>query len=175
MKRISILILLSFLILFLCIFVNKYPREIQLLISKEEGKYILNKCKNKFIRDETFSEGKTSTCFLSKNDIVVESMLKRICSLTGSHYEKIEDLEVVKYEPNGFHQLHYDSRPTTIVLFLNDSFEGGEINFPLMGEKIKPPKYGGVVFQTRYNPFSLHKNIPVYKGEKYVVYIWINE
>lgn len=178
MKRIIILgflLFLFFLILFLHFFVIKYPREIQDLISKEEGEYILSKCKHQFVRDQSFSVGKTSTCFLSKNDAVVEPMLKRICRALGKNYENVEDPEIVKYEPNGNHALHYDRRVTTVTLFLNDSFEGGEINFPRSREKIKPPKYGGVYFQTKNNPFSLHENIPVYRGEKYVVYIWINE
>jgi len=174
--KITILVFLLFLF-FLILFLHfvKYPREIRDLISKEEGDYILNQCKHQFFRDRSFSRGKTSTCFLPKNDPVVEPMLKRMCRLIGKNYENVEDPEIVKYEPNGNHALHYDRRATTVTLFLNDSFEGGEINFPLSREKIKPPKYGGVVFQTKNNPFSLHKNIPVYRGEKYVVYIWINE
>ena len=150
------------------------------IITKEEANYILEKSQNQFVEDISIvsgvpeNSGKSSTFFLSKKHAVIEKMLRRICEKVGADFEKVEDLEVVKYEPNGIHGRHYDRRYRTVTIFLNDDFEGGEIYFPYLREKFRPSECGGISFQTENNKFSLHENIPVTKGIKYVVYIWIN-
>jgi len=157
----------------------KNPKVFENMITKEEGEYILQKCENQFVEDTYFesgipvNRGKTSTCILSKSEPTIEKILRKICGNIGKDYDDVEDIEIVKYKPNGIHLPHYDSRKITVTLFLNDSFEGGGIYFPHLNQKWTPRKNGGLCFQTDKNPDSLHENIPVTKGEKYVAYIWI--
>jgi hypothetical protein len=158
---------------------SNYPTVFENMITKEEGDYILQKCENLFVEDKSFesgipvNRGRTSTCILSKSEPTIEQILRKVCGKVGKDYDDVEDIEIVKYKPNGIHLPHYDSRKTTVTLFLNDSFEEGEIYFPHLREKWRPRKNGGICFQTDKNPDSLHQNIPVTKGEKYVAYIWI--
>ena len=157
----------------------KHPQVFENMITEEECDYILQKCENHFVEDKSFesgipvNRGKTSTCILSKSEPTIEKILRKICTTIGKNYDDVEDIEIVKYKPNGTHLPHYDSRKTTVTLFLNDSFEGGGIYFPHLNQKWKPRKNGGLCFQTDKNPDSLHENMPVTKGEKYVAYIWI--
>jgi hypothetical protein len=163
-------------IVFIFILVNywkKKPKMFENLITSEEGKYILQKCR--FTRDFSYDLGKTSTCILSKKDTAIEKILGKIAEKIGKRQENMEDIEVVLYETEGIHPLHYDSRHSTLTLFLNDDFEGGDIFFPCWGETFKPAKNGGLLFQTKNNLFSYHQNISVKRGKKYVVYIWIHE
>ena len=76
--------------------------------------------------------------------------------LTGLPTENQELLQVVKYSPNGKFEKHFDALDTTssehcddfnhgsrdrkytLLLYLNDDYEGGETEFPNIGVKIKP-------------------------------------
>lgn len=179
--------LIVFTFLFLCLVYllqvimvrNDKPMIIENLITQDERNYILNKCENHYIKDKypgiPVNKGKSSTCFLSKDDITIGKMIKRICNIIGKNYEKAEDVEVVKYNQGGSHLPHYDSRATTVTLFLNDTFDGGDVHFINLREKMKPRQGGGIVFHSKNNPISYHVNIPVTKGEKYVAYLWIND
>ena len=52
------------------------------------------------------------------------------------------------------------------VIYLNDDVEGGEIDFPEQGVRIKP-KAGSIVVFPSVEPFY-HQSLPVTKGEKYM-------
>jgi prolyl 4-hydroxylase len=114
------------------------------------------------------------------------------------YYMDNEPLQVVKYDPGGFYNDHHDAccdddskcnefiqnggqRVLTILIYLNDDFEGGATKFSTIVKDIKPPKYGGVIFRPladnseQCHPLALHKGTPVNSGTKYICNLWIRQ
>lgn len=89
-------------------------------------------------------------------------------------------LSISKYIVGGSMGAHvddYDQPGVTPVMsgviYLNDDVEGGEIDFPEQGIRIKP-KAGSVVVFPSVKPFY-HQSLPVIKGEKYMSPVfWID-
>lgn len=67
---------------------------------------------------------------------------------------------------------HTDSGPVptteniSAVLYLNDDYKGGEINFPEQGVKIKPSAGSLVIFPS--TPPFFHESLPIVSGTKYM-------
>ena len=71
-------------------------------------------------------------------------------------------------------------RLKTVLIYLNDDFEGGETSFPWIDLKIKPKKGKLVVFDNvlsnlEKNMYTIHAGLPVKKGTKYVILTWLRE
>jgi Rps23 Pro-64 3,4-dihydroxylase Tpa1-like proline 4-hydroxylase len=81
-------------------------------------------------------------------------------------------ISISKYFLNAYMGPHTDSGPTpttehiSAVLYLNDSYSGGEINFPEQGVKIKPSS-GSIIFFPSIAPFY-HESLPILHGVKYM-------
>jgi predicted 2-oxoglutarate/Fe(II)-dependent dioxygenase YbiX len=89
-----------------------------------------------------------------------------------------EEYSLLKYEEGQEYKAHFDDGPTTnriisAILYLNDDFEGGEIEFIHMGIKIKPQAGMLIVFPSSY-PYT-HVAHPVTKGKKYALVTWIKD
>jgi predicted 2-oxoglutarate/Fe(II)-dependent dioxygenase YbiX len=94
----------------------------------------------------------------------------------GVGMQSFEAFNFVKYEGAGTHfKIHADHGPTyvttvSIVIYLNDDYEGGEIYFPRMdGLKIKPQAGDIVVFPSIY--IYEHASEDMISGTKYAVVI----
>lgn len=85
----------------------------------------------------------------------------------GDKYDVHNDSEDVK---NGVITRVCD-RDVTILCYLNDEFEGGELEFPDFSVKIKP-KAGMIIAFPSYIEFS-HRVHPVKSGERYTLVTWI--
>jgi len=86
--------------------------------------------------------------------------------------EHAEPVEVVRYMPGGLYQLHYygDWRAFTLLIYLNDNFEGGTTHFPHVdddGLRVLPEVGKGVFWANERN-LSLHAGDPVLHGEKWI-------
>jgi prolyl 4-hydroxylase len=115
--------------------------------------------------------------------------------LTKIPRENQEMLQVAYYEPGGKFNEHYDAcnesnkeycdkmnhyaghRWATLLIYLNDNFDGGETEFPLIHKKIAPKKGKGILFWNTYEneviiPESRHKGNPVEHGEKWICTKW---
>lgn len=91
----------------------------------------------------------------------------------GQEYKK--HCDYFNYGPN---QIKTDNdRIATLILYLNDDFEGGETEFHELGIKIKPKKGAALYFEYNYIPElnykTLHSGNPVTKGEKLIFTSWI--
>jgi prolyl 4-hydroxylase len=179
------------------------PKVYENIITSDEAKYILEKSKNDF--EDSYILGgfdtsirKSKTCWLKKDDDVIKKIIKRICNIGNYKIENAEDLQVVKYEPNGYYNEHHDSccddsteckdflkrggnRVLTMVIYLNDNFEGGATRFINLDKDIKPNKYSGILFfpmnknGDKCHTNSLHAGLPIKSGEKYIANVWIRE
>lgn len=89
-----------------------------------------------------------------------------------SYYEAFN---FVKYEGAGKHfNIHADHGPAyvttvSVVAYLNDNYEGGEIYFPRFDLTIKPKQGDVVVFPSTY--VYEHASLPMKNGTKYSVVV----
>ena len=144
--------------------------------------------------------------WLSDNDTNEDYEIQKIVNKIHTLNESItkipkinqENIQVVKYNKGGFYKEHYDAcsydaekcknmnnnsgqRITTLLIYLNDNFEGGETKFT--HEKVKlnvePEKGMAILF---YNvsskdndivhPLSLHTGSELLSGEKWICNVW---
>lgn len=88
-----------------------------------------------------------------------------------------EDFNLLKYSgtTNDHYDAHYDggvnNRWISAILYLNDDYEGGELEFVVFGEKIKPKAGTLVIFPSNYA--YTHVAHSVTEGTKYAIVTWI--
>lgn len=96
----------------------------------------------------------------------------------------IEPPQFLRYDINEHYDCHNDSeswingkltrvveRDVSILLYLNDDYEGGQIEFTQLGLTLKPKK-GMLLAFPSYLEFE-HKVHPVTKGTRYTIVSWI--
>lgn len=89
-----------------------------------------------------------------------------------------EEFNVLKYQTGQEYKQHYDggtisARSISPILYLNDDYEGGEIEFVNFGIKIKPEKGMLVIFPSNYA--YAHIAHPVTSGTKYAIVTWLHD
>jgi hypothetical protein len=89
-----------------------------------------------------------------------------------------EQYDVLKYRPGEEYMSHYDGgtglgRAVSALVYLNDDYEGGELEFLNFGVKIKPKAGMLVLFPSNYA--YRHKSHPVISGTKYALVTWIRD
>ena len=101
-----------------------------------------------------------------------------------------EDVQVVRYDKHGKYDAHYDGdecdgvcpydqRLATMLVYLNDDFEGGHTHFPLLNASVVPQKGKALFFwvadaDTRdLFEKTLHAGTPVSNGHKWIANQWI--
>lgn len=88
-----------------------------------------------------------------------------------------EGYSMLRYSGGQKYDAHYDAagmptRFVSAILYLNENFEGGEIEFPHLNIKIKPQSGMLVVFPSNY--IYTHIAHPVTSGTKYALVTWIH-
>jgi prolyl 4-hydroxylase len=138
------------------------------------------KCKQAWIND-------------NHNEVVLK-LAQQSEKLTGIPIKNQENTQVAMYEIGGIFKEHYDScvyddkeycnikhnageRRSTLLVYLNDDFTGGETEFVECGIKIKPIAGKGVLFwSTDENEKLIHKSLhkahPIISGEKWIATKW---
>lgn len=89
-----------------------------------------------------------------------------------------EGYSLLKYQGGEEYKLHHDGgtgvgRAISAVCYLNNDYEGGEIEFPHFKIKIKPEPGMLILFPSNY-AYS-HIAHPVTKGTKYAMVTWIRD
>ena len=95
------------------------------------------------------------------------------------HYIKFkihQPYKILKYEQGGKFDLHIDDagatfRRASTVFYLNDNYEGGEIEFPSFDVKYKPKAGDFIMFPSSYA--YRHKVNPVISGTRYAIASWL--
>jgi prolyl 4-hydroxylase len=113
---------------------------------------------------------------------LIESVTKRISEISNTELSKQEPFHFVKYEPNGEYKSHYDGahRCKTALLYLNNSYTGGQTYFPKIDRKIIP-EIGKLIIWDNIDKNgnldieSYHAGLPVEFGTKYIAVIWIKK
>lgn len=89
-----------------------------------------------------------------------------------------EPYQALKYRENEEYKQHYDGtsesgRVLSAIVYLNDNYDGGHIEFPNFKIKIKPEKGMLIIFPSNY-AYS-HVAHPVTNGTKYSLVTWIHD
>ena len=126
-------------------------------------------------------------------DKLVESISEKLKEFfTGKRL--FEPLQIAKYKVGGKFTPHYDcgegatpnvasedegNRQFTVLIYLNDDFEGGETRFIHIDKNIKPKKGKAIIFKSLTNDGkvikeSYHEGESVIYGEKWIANKWIH-
>jgi predicted 2-oxoglutarate/Fe(II)-dependent dioxygenase YbiX len=130
----------------------------------------------------------TQSVDMGKKQELVEAWFKRAClekfgnSAVAEWFEKPQ---MLRYGPAGKYGLHADAehfdfeqnrfyrfldRDFSMLIYLNDEYEGGELNFPWLNYRYKP-KAGDLVIFPSNHIFS-HESLPITRGNKYALVSW---
>lgn len=92
-----------------------------------------------------------------------------------AHYDSLYDKE----HPYGREGTYQGDRLATFLMYLNDDYEGGDLDFAKVGFTYKGKTGDGIFFASmlegKPDPQSLHCARPVTKGEKYILSQWIHD
>lgn len=118
-------------------------------------------------------------------DLVERIYVSTIASRLGRKFAWFESPQILKYNVGGFYQAHADAdsydtelrrwrhhldRDISLLLYLNDEFDGGDLQFEYFNFRIQP-KPGMLVWfpsDARY----FHRANPVEAGTRYAVVSW---
>ncbi|CAA9285542.1 MAG: hypothetical protein AVDCRST_MAG56-4219 [uncultured Cytophagales bacterium] len=155
------------------------------LIRYAEERGLFNRSEVRNSDSRTTSTFRTSfSAFLTdRNDPVLRAIYRKTAALLSVPEDCIEDLQIVRYAEGQEFKVHFDSnkgnaRVHTLLVYLNDAFEGGETYFPEIDLKVKPRQGRMLYFlnrdaQHKNIPFSAHAGLPVRNGIKYGCNIWV--
>lgn len=90
----------------------------------------------------------------------------------------VEEFNVLRYQTGQEYHAHYDGgtwskRVVSPILYLNDDYEGGEIEFVNQGITIKPEPGMFLIFPANYA--FRHIAHPVRTGTKYAIVTWLHD
>lgn len=115
----------------------------------------------------------------------VHALNRRIAAASGTRVEQGEPLQVLRYRPGGEYKPHFDAIPSfsnqrilTMIVWLNEGYEGGETLFMKTGRKLKGGVGDALLFRNalddgRRDDSAAHAGLPVTKGEKLIASRWI--
>jgi|TARA_B110000240_G_scaffold176409_2_gene204293 predicted 2-oxoglutarate/Fe(II)-dependent dioxygenase YbiX len=170
------------------------PQVIKGILSDKERRYIITLAEDK-LEDSKITTGKivnesirkSKTAWLSKNDPIVDRIIRKCIKYTDKHVTNFEKLQVLKYEKNGHYKYHQDcfigdknKRIHTFILALNDDYDGGETHFPHINKSYKLSAGDALFFDTLnkwecMSSKALHGGLPVKSGEKWICNLWVRK
>jgi prolyl 4-hydroxylase len=117
----------------------------------------------------------------------IHALNRRLAAASGTSPGQGEPLQLLRYRPGGEYRPHFDSIPgfanqraMTMLVWLNDDYEGGETHFPTPRLKLKGRAGDAILFRNtgpdgRRDPAAGHSGLPVSAGEKLIASRWIRE
>lgn len=121
----------------------------------------------------------------TQEDLVIRRINERIARVSATLVDCGEPLHILRYTPGQEYKPHTDSMPGeanqrvwTVLIYLNDDYEGGETCFPKAGVEVRGAAGDALIFQNvtadgRPDPASLHAGLPVTAGVKWLATRWI--
>jgi prolyl 4-hydroxylase len=115
----------------------------------------------------------------------VHALNRRIAAASGTGVGQGEPLQVLRYRPGGEYKPHFDAIPgfvnqriLTMIVWLNEDYEGGETMFIKTGMKAKGRAGDALLFRNALpdgtrDPDAAHAGLPVTRGEKLIASRWI--
>lgn len=102
---------------------------------------------------ERLSRTRTSdSVFLPDGDPLCDEIRRRAAERIRVSSRLVEPLQCVRYRPGQQFMAHYDagrhvSRFHTLLIYLNEDFEGGETHFPQIGLTVRPRRGSALLFR----------------------------
>lgn len=138
---------------------------------------------------DTFPHYELINDLVSKHINIDKSRFEKI---TLTHYKKGQDFKChqdyfIENNEDSIYKSHNDercskggNRTSTVIIYLNDVEEGGQTWFPWLNFQITPQtgklcQFNYDYDEPEYNIRTQHSSIPVIKGEKWIITIWIRE
>ena len=190
------MLVLLFIIILVIYTLPRYrrPQVFENFLTNDECDHIIQKAKNDLRTSSVTNEKevdetirKSDTAWLNKEDPIVRNIMDRCLVHMDRPFVNCEQLQVVRYEPGGFYKPHQDAfenesnmRMYTFILALNDDYEGGETEFPNLGNEYKLRAGDALFFDTLDNyemmtSKALHGGKPVKSGEKWICNLWVRK
>lgn len=109
------------------------------------------------------------------NELLLPAMNDYKNEYGALQWDLLEGWQILKYESDNFFVNHFDDsknykRTVSMSFYLNKDFEGGEMEFPRFGLKIKPEENQMVCFPSNY--VYNHVVHPVTSGIRYAIVGW---
>ena len=134
------------------------------------------------------SKRRTSSSCVIRHNAITDKIKTIAETLTGFPIGHMENTQVVQYKQGQMFDFHYDtssektipawSRVATVMVYLNDNFEGGETEFKHIKARIRPEQGKVVLFWSALDgniiPESLHRGNKITKGTKWLVNQWVH-
>ena len=121
----------------------------------------------------------------TRETLVVQAINRRLAAATGTDWRQGEALSVLRYRPGQQFRPHVDALPSTrnqrvrtVLVYLNDGFDGGATHFVGNGLRVTPRTGSAVVFDNvgadgKADPMTQHAGEPVRQGVKWLATRWI--
>ncbi|MDZ4691246.1 2OG-Fe(II) oxygenase [Terricaulis sp.] len=133
-----------------------------------------------------------------ESDLVVQMTNLRIATVMNLPIANQEPTNVLHYAPGQEYRPHFDfvtpdeapafqrelasvgQRVATVLIYLNDDYEGGETHFPRLNFRYRGATGDALIFWNlsatgQLERQSLHAGVPVVAGEKWILSKWIRE
>jgi prolyl 4-hydroxylase len=162
--------------------------------SEKTGKYKRSTIYNTKLKVSQIADMRTSTSFVDDDNKFHEIRTKAYelikQKLPDITIKQVELAQIQKYEDSQFVKNHVDyfndgveitnnDKMATLIVYLNDDFDGGETLFNNLGYKIKPQKGSALFFNYNYseivNKKTRHEALPVSNGVKYIITFWVRQ
>ena len=120
-----------------------------------------------------------------REDLAIRAINRRIGAISDTDVDAGEALTVLRYRPGQQFRMHSDALPgtrnqrvKTVLVYLNDGYDGGETTFPDYDLKIRPVAGDAIIFTNtlpdgRPDPRARHAGLPVASGVKWLATRWI--
>ncbi len=111
---------------------------------------------------------------------IKDELADRLCSMLGYHRSTLKACSIVYYPENSYNPLHADNSDVrgdtvtkikdwthTVIVFLNEEFDGGELIYPDQGLILKPKS--GLAVMTPADHNYMHLVNTITSGERYTL------
>ncbi len=136
----------------------------------------------------------SAACFdLLTTDVVLSLVRAKVAAAVGATPRRLEATQVLHYAVGQRFDLHFDflntaaggfasaehgQRVRTVIVYLNDDFEGGETHFPRLPLSHRGKKGDALIFANvdaagLPDRRTLHAGLPPTRGEKWVLSHWV--
>jgi prolyl 4-hydroxylase len=166
------------------------PDECRFLVDHAAPRFrpaqIFHEGQQRFVRDPV-RDSDTSSFPVIYESPVVHALNRRIAAASGTEVARGETLQILRYGPGQQYRLHTDAVPglanqrvLTLLVYLNDDYQGGETAFPDIGVSVRGRVGDGLLFANvlpdgNADPRARHVGNPVTDGIKLVASRWIRQ
>jgi len=138
----------------------------------------------RFVRDPVRTSAAAAFPFVLESP-VLHAIGRRIARISGTRPEQGEPPQILRYGPGEEYRPHVDALPggdnqriVTVLIYLNDGYEGGGTHFPAANLTINGRQGDAIVFRNvtaagAVDGTTRHAGLPVTRGEKFLLSRWI--